>query len=48
MSRERPARCRTTSLPCPAGNVIREDDEVDEHQLRSWIEQASKLPGEKM
>jgi hypothetical protein len=27
---------------------IREDDELDEDQLRSWIEQASKLPGEKM
>ncbi|ACQ82082.1 Domain of unknown function DUF1801 [Beutenbergia cavernae DSM 12333] len=25
---------------------IREDDEVDEGQLRSWIEQAGKLPGE--
>lgn len=27
---------------------IREDDDLDEDQLRSWIEQASKLPGEKM
>jgi hypothetical protein len=27
---------------------IREDDELDEGQLRSWIEQASNLPGEKM
>jgi hypothetical protein len=27
---------------------IREDDDLDEGQLRSWIEQASKLPGEKM
>ncbi|MDV3221097.1 DUF1801 domain-containing protein [Intrasporangium sp.] len=27
---------------------IREDDELDEDQLRSWIEQASALPGEKM
>ncbi len=27
---------------------IREDDELDEDQLRSWIEQASKLPGVKM
>ncbi len=27
---------------------IREDDEPDEDQLRSWIEQASKLPGEEM
>jgi hypothetical protein len=27
---------------------IREDDELDEDQLRSWIEQASNLPGEKM
>jgi hypothetical protein len=27
---------------------IREDDELDEDQLRSWIEQASGLPGEKM
>jgi hypothetical protein len=27
---------------------IREDDELDEDQLRSWIEQASKLPGERM
>jgi hypothetical protein len=24
---------------------IREDDEIDEEQLRSWIEQASRLPG---
>ncbi len=27
---------------------IHEDDELDEKQLRSWIDQASKLPGEKM
>lgn len=27
---------------------IHEDDELDEQQLRSWIEQASNLPGEKM
>jgi hypothetical protein len=27
---------------------IREDDDLDEDQLVSWIEQASKLPGEKM
>ena len=27
---------------------IHEDDELDEGQLRSWIEQASALPGEKM
>ncbi|MDH4278228.1 MAG: DUF1801 domain-containing protein [Acidimicrobiia bacterium] len=27
---------------------IHEDDEVDEDQLVSWIEQASKLPGEKL
>jgi hypothetical protein len=27
---------------------IREDDDFDEDQLRSWIKQASKLPGEKM
>jgi hypothetical protein len=27
---------------------IHEDDELDEHQLRSWIEQAASLPGEKM
>ena len=27
---------------------IHEDDDLDEDQLRSWIEQASKLPGEKM
>lgn len=27
---------------------IREDDELDEDQLQSWIEQASKLPGEQM
>ena len=27
---------------------IYEDDELDGDQLRSWIEQASKLPGEKM
>lgn len=27
---------------------IHEDDDVDEAQLVSWIEQASRLPGEKM
>ncbi|BBZ01805.1 histidine kinase [Mycolicibacterium chitae] len=27
---------------------LHEDDEPDEAQLRSWIEQASELPGEKM
>ena len=27
---------------------IHEDDELDEQQLRSWIKQASKLPGEKV
>jgi hypothetical protein len=27
---------------------IHEDDELDEAQLRSWIEQAAALPGEKM
>ena len=27
---------------------IREDDDVDEAQLVSWIEQASALPGEKV
>ena len=27
---------------------IHEDDDLDEDQLVSWIEQASKLPGEKM
>ncbi|MBB1509311.1 DUF1801 domain-containing protein [Tessaracoccus sp. MC1756] len=27
---------------------IHEDDDLDEAQLRSWIEQASKLPGERM
>ncbi|MEX1023124.1 MAG: DUF1801 domain-containing protein [Dehalococcoidia bacterium] len=27
---------------------IYEDDELDEEQLRSWIEQAARLPGEKM
>jgi hypothetical protein len=27
---------------------IHEDDDLDERQLRSWIEQASKLPGEHM
>ena len=27
---------------------IHEHDELDEDQLRSWIEQASNLPGEKM
>ncbi|GAA4285637.1 DUF1801 domain-containing protein [Brevibacterium daeguense] len=27
---------------------IRHDDEIDEEQLQSWIEQASRLPGVKM
>ncbi|WP_434080528.1 DUF1801 domain-containing protein [Sanguibacter sp. Z1732] len=27
---------------------IGQDEDVDEAQLRSWIEQASALPGEKM
>jgi hypothetical protein len=27
---------------------IHEDDDLDKRQLASWIEQASKLPGEKM
>ena len=27
---------------------MREDDELDEDQLRSWIEQAGNLPGETM
>jgi hypothetical protein len=27
---------------------IHEDDELDEAQLRSWVDQARKLPGEKM
>src|SRR4051794_39585437 len=27
---------------------VREDDELDERQLVSWIEQASRLPGEKV
>ncbi|NED97713.1 DUF1801 domain-containing protein [Phytoactinopolyspora alkaliphila] len=27
---------------------IHEDDELDEDQLRSWIEQASNLPGQRM
>lgn len=27
---------------------IREDDEFDEDQLRSWVEQAAKLPGERI
>jgi hypothetical protein len=27
---------------------IHEDDDIDEDQLVSWIEQASRLPGEKM
>ncbi|MFP4074260.1 MAG: hypothetical protein ACLFRT_14755 [Actinomycetota bacterium] len=27
---------------------IHEDDELNEEQLRSWVEQASKLPGEDM
>jgi hypothetical protein len=27
---------------------ITEDDDLDEAQLRSWIEQASRLPGEKL
>ncbi len=28
--------------------AFREDDDLDEGQLVSWIEQASRLPGEKM
>ncbi|RYG13060.1 MAG: DUF1801 domain-containing protein, partial [Burkholderiales bacterium] len=28
--------------------VIREDAELDDAQLIAWIQQASKLPGEKM
>ena len=49
---------RGTSLdpPPPKGSKhpevryldIHEDDDVDEHQLRSWITQASRLPGEKL
>lgn len=44
-------------LPVPPGESktqdtryldIREDAEIDETQLVSWIKQASKLPGEKM
>lgn len=27
---------------------IREDDDVDEAQLTAWVEQASRLPGERM
>ncbi|WHO71137.1 DUF1801 domain-containing protein [Rhizobium sp. BT03] len=27
---------------------IREDDEIDEAQLAAWVEQASRLPGERM
>jgi hypothetical protein len=27
---------------------IYEDDDLDEHRLVSWIEQASNLPGENM
>ena len=27
---------------------IHEDDDLDEHQLVSWVEQAASLPGEKM
>lgn len=27
---------------------MHEDDDLDEKQLRSWIEQAAKLPGERM
>ena len=27
---------------------IREDDAIDEAQLAAWVEQASRLPGEKM
>ena len=27
---------------------IHEDDELDERQLKSWIKQAAKLPGEKV
>ena len=41
--------------PVPAGESksqdtryldIHEDDQVDEHQLASWVRQASQLPGE--
>jgi hypothetical protein len=49
---------RGTSLdpPPPKGSKhpevryfdIHEDDDLDERQVVSWIEQASKLPGEKM
>jgi hypothetical protein len=49
---------RGTSLdpPPPKGSKhpevryfdIHEDDELDERQLVAWIEQASRLPGEKM
>ena len=49
---------RGTSLdPMPPGESktpetryldIREDDVIDEKQLKRWIKQASKLPGEKM
>jgi hypothetical protein len=27
---------------------IREGDEIDEVQLTAWVEQASRLPGEKL
>ncbi|MBP2445492.1 DUF1801 domain-containing protein [Rhizobium leguminosarum] len=49
---------RGTSLnPLPPGHSkqkevryldIREDDEIDEAQLAAWVEQASRLPGERM
>ncbi|RUL99335.1 DUF1801 domain-containing protein [Rhizobium chutanense] len=49
---------RGTSLhPLPPGQSkqkevryldIREDDEIDEAQLAAWVEQASRLPGERM
>jgi hypothetical protein len=49
---------RGTSLrPIPPGESkhkdvryldIREEDEIDEAQLTSWVKQASKLPGERM
>jgi hypothetical protein len=49
---------RGTSLrPLPPGESkqeevryldIREDDPIDEAQLRAWVKQASRLPGERM
>jgi hypothetical protein len=49
---------RGTSLhPLPPGHSkqkevryldIREEDEIDEAQLAAWVEQASRLPGERM